>query len=212
MNKQNTKKPAYHHGDLYNALLTEAADVIKQHGLDALSLRKLAKKCQVSSSALYRHFKDMDALVLAAIKRGYELLQQNLNSIIETCGDDTIACLKGLENSYIEFAQQHQNFFYIMYNNSLATKYAEQLNDITNEVYELVKKQIIKGIKNKIFRNDDPDVITFSMWAYLHGITMLMLQGKAKNLITTTTKSFANHLMEYLYIGITPTNQGKNHD
>lgn len=206
------KKTSYHHGSLYNELLTEAAQIIKQQGLEALSLRKLAKQCHVSNTALYRHFANKDDLVLAVIKRGYELLLQTLNVVLETCSDNTIDCLKALGNAYIYFAQQHQNFFYIMYNNTLATKYTKQLNDITHEVYELLKKQIIVGIENKTFRNDDPNVITFSMWAYLHGITMLMLQGKAENLITTTTKSFINHLMEYLHTGIAPANHGENHD
>lgn len=208
MPKQN-KKSSYHHGSLHNELLTEAAQIIKQQGLESLSLRKLAKQCHVSATALYRHFTDKDDLVLAVIERGYELLLQTLNTVMEICSDDIINCLKVLGNAYIEFAQRHQNFFYIMYNNTLATKYTKKLNDITQEVYGLLKQQIIKGIQNKIFRDDDPDIMTFSMWAYLHGITMLMLQGKAENLVTTTTKSFINHLMEYLHMGISPEKPGK---
>ena len=54
------KKPdhAYHHGDLRNALLEEAERLIGRGGLEAFSLRELARRVGVSPNAAYRHFED----------------------------------------------------------------------------------------------------------------------------------------------------------
>lgn len=206
MAKQTKKRNGYHHGNLRNELLSKSAQIIKKNGLPALSLRKLAKKCDVSVTALYRHFADKNALVIAVIQRGYELLYEHLNAILGKANNDIITRLKSLGYGYIEFAQQHQNFFCIMYNNYVLPKnYTDELNNISNKVYTLLETIIEEGIKNKILKKDDPNIITFSMWAYLHGITLLVLQGKANEIISksdTNIKKFVNRLMEFLQTGI----------
>lgn len=216
MLKQNEKRQNYHHGNLHNTLLIEAAQIIKEQGLDALSIRKLAKKCNVSATALYRHFADKNDLLVEIINRGYELLYQHLNAILAKDYPDIVAKLKALGNGYIEFAQQQQNFFYIMYaNNLLPEKYNSKINKMSNQVYKLLAEQITQGIKDNIFINDNPNYLTFSMWAYLHGITLLILQGKTKDMLAQSNMSienFVNHLMDYLHTGIKLQNQGKNHD
>jgi len=200
-------KKSYHHGNLYNELLFEAAQTIKKDGLAKLSLRKLAKKCGVSVTASYRHFADKNALVVAVIQRGYELLYNHLNAILDKKSNyNVITRLESLGYGYIEFAQQHQNFFYIMYGNHLLPKdYTQELKNISDKVHDLLGTLIKEGIKNKIIKKYNVDYVTFSMWAYLHGITLLILQGKANKIITkpnANTKKFVNHLMKFLQTGI----------
>jgi AcrR family transcriptional regulator len=206
MAKSVKKRKNYHHGSLRNELLSESAQIIKKNGLAALSLRKLAKKCDVSATALYRHFADKNSLVIAVIQRGYELLYEHLNTVFGETDNNIISRLKSLGYGYIEFAQQHQNFFYIMYSNYLLPEnYTDELNNISNKVYKLLENLIEKGIKSKILKKDNPNLITFSMWSYLHGITLLILQGKANEIISksdTSIKKFVNHLMEFLQTGI----------
>ncbi|MGD9152734.1 MAG: TetR/AcrR family transcriptional regulator [Gammaproteobacteria bacterium] len=205
MSKPAKKRKNYHHGNLYNELLFEAAQTIKKDGLAKLSLRKLAKKCGVSVTASYRHFADKNALVVAVIQRGYELLYKHLNAILDKkANHNIIPRLKSLGYGYIEFAQQHQNFFYIMYGNHLLPKdYTQELKNISDKVHNLLAALIKEGIKNKILKKDNSDYVTFSMWAYLHGITLLILQGKANKIITkSNTKKFINHLMQFLQTGI----------
>lgn len=207
MPKLANKRKSYHHGNLYNELLSEAAQTIKKDGLAKLSLRKLAKKCGVSVTASYRHFADKNDLVVAVTQRGYELLYDHLNTILKKKSKHSVITrLKSLGYGYVEFAQQHQNFFYIMYGDHLLPEnYTPELNNISNKVYELLETIIEEGIKNKVLKKDDADRVTFSMWAYLHGITLLILQGKANKIMTkpnANTKKFINHLMRFLQIGI----------
>ena len=68
-------KPAYHHGDLRNALIAAALAAVEQDGPDAVSLRDLAQNLGVSRAAPYRHFEDRDALLAAVAARRFEVLQ-----------------------------------------------------------------------------------------------------------------------------------------
>ncbi len=60
-----TSSPRYHHGNLPEALVAAAHDLIKERGMAALTLRAVAKRVGVTHAAPYRHFKDKAALLAA---------------------------------------------------------------------------------------------------------------------------------------------------
>ena len=205
------KNQTYHHGSLRDALLKEAALIIREESLSSLSIRKLAKKCDVTCTALYRHFPNKDALVVAVLQRGYELLLHHLKNIVEQYGDDTLETLRELGKGYVDFAQRHKNFFYIMYGSdsfSINKSYvSNELSERANKVYQLLKTLIERGIQRGVIIKDNPDVIAFSVWSYLHGISLLILQDKAKNVtddIGEGVDSAVIKLMNYLYLGVKP--------
>ena len=68
----------YHHGDLRAALLQAAGGALEKDGPDAISLRDLARRVEVSHNAPYRHFSDRRALFDALAEEGYALLAREL--------------------------------------------------------------------------------------------------------------------------------------
>lgn len=72
-------KDRYHHGDLRNALLTAAADQIAEDGVDAVSMRALARRCGVSHAAPTHHFGDRPGLFTALAAQGFDLLADDLS-------------------------------------------------------------------------------------------------------------------------------------
>ena len=61
------KKPAYHHGDLRRALLDATVQLIEEQGLEAVSVREVARRTGVSPGAPFRHFPSRTALLLSLI-------------------------------------------------------------------------------------------------------------------------------------------------
>ncbi len=74
------RKPrrTYHHGNLRRALLDEALATIRDHGVEALTLREIGARLGVSRSALYRHFADKRALLTAVATEGFRMLRERL--------------------------------------------------------------------------------------------------------------------------------------
>src|SRR5437764_560426 len=70
-----SKPRAYHHGDLKAALIDSALEILRKEGLEALTLRAVARRAGVSQAAPYRHFADRRALVAAVAERGFERMQ-----------------------------------------------------------------------------------------------------------------------------------------
>ncbi len=58
-----TDSRPYHHGDLHNACVRAALELLEAEGLEAVTLRGVAERAGVSRSAPYRHFSDKRALL-----------------------------------------------------------------------------------------------------------------------------------------------------
>jgi AcrR family transcriptional regulator len=56
-------RSTYHHGDLRRALVTGAVELARSGGPDAVVLREVARRLEVSPAATYRHFPDREALL-----------------------------------------------------------------------------------------------------------------------------------------------------
>ena len=75
------------HGDLRQAVLRAAGELLEKEGLKAVTLRELARRAGVSHNAPYRHFPDRDSLLaaLAATRgnqiRAAEMLGLNRNTL-----------------------------------------------------------------------------------------------------------------------------------
>jgi AcrR family transcriptional regulator len=72
-----TSGRTYHHGDLRNALVTAALDLIREKGIAGLSVAEAARRAGVSGAAPYRHFASRTELLSAAATRlAHELIEQ----------------------------------------------------------------------------------------------------------------------------------------
>lgn len=104
---------SYHHGDLRNALINLATERIAADGVDAISVRALAREAGVAHRAAYQHFADKEALIAAAITAGYERLHTRLQKALAGAAghDDT---LKRFAVAYAAFAFDEPQMFLAM--------------------------------------------------------------------------------------------------
>ena len=70
----------YHHGDLKQQLIREGLRLLDTAGYDGLTLRKVAKACNVSQTAPYRHFKNKDELIAAITMQAMASLMNSSSS------------------------------------------------------------------------------------------------------------------------------------
>src|SRR5450631_3377520 len=82
-----TERP-YHHGNLRTALLEQAERTVLERGVEALSLRELARETGVSHGAPRRHFADRQALLDALAEAGFQRLGAELRGAAEGAGGE----------------------------------------------------------------------------------------------------------------------------
>jgi len=75
----NVERPRpYHHGDLRNALLSAAREILEEKSLADLSLRAVARRAGVSHAAPYRHFPNHEALLVEIAIEGFLALKTEI--------------------------------------------------------------------------------------------------------------------------------------
>lgn len=174
------KKKAYHHGDLRQVLLDQAALIIREEGERALSMRKLAARVGVSRTAPYHHFAEKEALLCAIAEEGFRRF--NELSYRETLDGGMIAYSVILEHTldYVRFAQQNPEYYDLMFGGHLW--HSQQLTDsLIREAHaafkygvETVRRWQAQG---HILPGVDPLRYSQVSWSTLHGISRLLIDG-----------------------------------
>lgn len=107
-------RSTYHHGDLRRALLTEANELARSGGPDAVILREVARRLGVSPAAMYRHFPDREALLgeVARMARR-DLARRMLAEVDQVQETDlrtrSVLRFQAIGRGYLEFAQEAPN-------------------------------------------------------------------------------------------------------
>jgi len=106
----------YHHGDLYEALMTAGIEAAREDGPSAISIRLLAKAVGVSPTAAYRHFPSLEHLTAAVSQRAREELARAMRDAMDTVSEADPAArawdrLLANGRAYVGFAVAEPNLF-----------------------------------------------------------------------------------------------------
>ena len=71
---------AYHHGNLREALIQAARDLIKEKGPAGFTFADAARSAGVSPAAPYRHFRDREALLADVAREGFQRFEAMLTT------------------------------------------------------------------------------------------------------------------------------------
>ncbi|MFF7241798.1 WHG domain-containing protein [Streptomyces collinus] len=161
---------AYHHGDLRAACLRAARELLEEDGSAGLSLRAVARRAGVSATAPYRHYADRDALVSAVAAEGYRELAASLAGAHPS--PSTPDDLAAVAVVYVRFALEHPALFRAMFAEPCDPNSEERVA-ATAAITEYVR-----GIVHAAFPGSDAEVLSTTVWALVHGLAFLHLDGK----------------------------------
>ena len=170
----------YHHGDLRRALLDEALRTIQKEGVEALTLRTIGVRLGVSRTALYRHFADKRALLSAVATEGFRLLRERL---VEAWGSGGAGGFNAMGVAYIRFAMANPPHYRVMFGGVVDS--APRDEDLTREgtaAFNALLNAIVALQKESTVRRDDPVQLARFIWAAVHGISMLIIDGQFRHL------------------------------
>lgn len=168
----------YHHGDLRNALVQAAFQILSEKGVSGLSLREVARRTGVSHAAPYHHFSDKEALIAAVCDHGYHLLQQEMQKGQEL-GPVPLDGLQNAGIAYARFAVKHPALFRLMYT---WERVGEPSEEWTRSI-DAMNQGMIHGIMEVTGAPlEEASMIHFTLWAAMHGLVMLWLDGQLKGI------------------------------
>ena len=96
----------YHHGNLKEALVRAALDLIREKGPAGFTFAEAARSAGVSPAAPYRHFRDRDELLSNIAQRGFELFEQVLAKAWDDGRPDTVTAFMRVGRAYLAFMEE----------------------------------------------------------------------------------------------------------
>jgi len=185
----------YHHGDLSRALLQEAVRTIRRGGVEALTLRSVGEKLGVSRTALYRHFADKAALLAAVAREGFRTLRIQLQHVWKE-RDGGLEGFDAMGIAYVHFAVANPSHYRVMfggYVNAAGERDPELAQEGAGAFQALVDAIIALQQGGKL-RADHPLQLAQYIWATVHGVAMLAIDGQLKQPVDEVIR-FANERM-----------------
>ena len=150
----------YHHGELRQTVLQAAGEILEKEGLEALSVRELARRAGVSHNAPYRHFPDRASLHAALAAEGFEMLGHSLQNRPR----------REMGEAYVGFALAHPERFRLMFGGLSGLGGLGGLEPRARWVYEGLLKSFAD-------LGEDAPCAAAAAWGLMHGLAQLLLDG-----------------------------------
>jgi AcrR family transcriptional regulator len=172
------KRERYHHGNLRRALVDEAVRTMRKSGVGALTLRGAGAALGVSRTALYRHFADKDALLAAVARDGFV----GLKGALDAARGRAAALADQLTEmgfAYVRFAAENPAHYRVMFGGFLdrCARDPDLLAD-AGAAFQALVGAIVDLQREQRIRQDDPQQLARFVWAAVHGIAMLAIDGQ----------------------------------
>lgn len=176
------RRDTYHHGDLRNALVAAAVELVEGSSPEELTLREVSRRVGVNHRAAYRHFEDKTALLAAVAEDGYRGLLAAMESALQRASKtDAAERLMALAVAYVSFAIDQPARYRIMFGRRLNEDGRfNTLEDLVARAYSLLAGELRAGQVSKQFSDTPVRELAFGVWSLTHGFASLAIVRRLK--------------------------------
>jgi AcrR family transcriptional regulator len=175
----------YHHGDLRMAVLAAAEAILEREGVDALTLRAVARAVGVSHTAPKNHFGDLEGLLSELAAVGYWRYGETLAKAMDAAGADPRARMRAMGRAYVGFARAHPGLFILMFRGERL----DMTRPALREAIEAARAALRTAAMSSASVTPQTPLLTAARatasWALVHGFAMLLLDGRLQNTIAS---------------------------
>jgi len=158
--------------NLREACLAEARAVIAELGVEALSLREVARRLGVSHQAPYRHFPSRDHLLAEVVARAYAAFAAHLDA--RPRRHDPDADLRAMGEAYLGYALAHPLEYRLMFGTPLPDPDAHpEMMRQSRHAFALLRDAVAR-LHAARGTGSSPDLDAMYVWATVHGLASAM--------------------------------------
>lgn len=172
-------KTAAEREQLRTLIIDAARELFVARGVDAVTMREIAKRIGYSATSIYLHFEDKEAMLRTICDTDFLALATSLKNILQI--QNPTERLQAMGRGYAAFALSHPNHYRLMFMTSHAPHTPEtsnlQQNNAEQDAYFQLKSVVADVHANGLFRADlhDADLIAQTIWAGMHGVCALQI-------------------------------------
>lgn len=163
------------------AIIEVAEGILHEKGLDAVTIRNVAKEAGLSSGAIYMYFKNKEELLLCMLIQNLKILKTDMQSAMDSTNPIDIIKKMGYHykqyfarfGKYINIlgftVKQDSNF------ESLSTLLIDELEKALADVLEIVQTALATHEVDGVLKGLPPERGVPVLWALIQGIVQITL-------------------------------------
>jgi AcrR family transcriptional regulator len=168
----------YHHGNLKEALIRAALELIAKKGPAGFTFAEAARWAGVSPAAPYRHFRDRDELLADVARRGFELFAAVLEHAWDDGRPEPFAAFERVGKAYLAFARTEPAYYSAMFEAGVPLETSAELTAAGDRAFAVIRTASEKLIERMPATRRPPALMmALHIWSLSHGIASLFARG-----------------------------------
>jgi AcrR family transcriptional regulator len=170
----------YHHGNLKEALVRAALELIAEKGPAGFTFADAARWAGVSPAAPYRHYRDRDALLADVAKRGFDEFAAALAKAWHDGRPDPMSAFDRLGKAYLDFARAEPAYYSAMFEAGVPIDADPELREAGERAFGVLRGAAEKLVALMPAQGRPPALmVALHIWSMTHGIASLFGRGDA---------------------------------
>jgi AcrR family transcriptional regulator len=170
----------YHHGNLKEALIRAALELIAEKGPAGFTFAEAARSAGVSPAAPYRHFRDRDELLSDVARQGFEQFAAALAGAWDDGRPDPSTAFERLGKAYLAFARAEPAYYSAMFEAGIPLDISAELRQAADSAFAVLRSATEQLVATMPAANRPPVLMmALHVWALSHGIASLFGRGDA---------------------------------
>jgi AcrR family transcriptional regulator len=154
-------------------IVTVARRLHASHGDAGVSMRNIAGKLGVTPTALYRHYRDKEAVMAAMVEEGFALL-------LEYLGRGGEPGVLDFMQRFLDFALDQPGLYDIMFLRARrdVRRYPEDFAAHRSPAFDALRRAVESEMRDGKLRRDDALETTLTIWSHAHGLISMFTLGR----------------------------------
>jgi AcrR family transcriptional regulator len=170
----------YHHGNLKEALVRAALELIAEKGPAGFTFADAARWAGVSPAAPYRHYRDRDALLADVAQRGFEAFTAALAKAWDDGRPDVHSAFDRLGKAYLDFAKREPSYYSAMFEAGVPLDADPKLRETGERAFAVLRDAAERLVALMPAKGRPPALmVALHIWSMTHGVASLFGRGDA---------------------------------
>jgi len=172
------ERRGYHHGNLREALIRAALDLISQKGPAGFTFAEAARQAGVSPAAPYRHYRDRDALLADVALRGFQQFGAELKTAWNEGRPSPRPALERMGHAYLAFARKEPALYAAMFEAGLPLAEYPDVCAASDLAFASLR-DACEAVALTLPAGKRPPALMMALhlWSLCHGIASLFARG-----------------------------------
>ena len=176
--KKRERERGYHHGNLKEALIQAARDLIAEKGPAGFTFAEAARSAGVSAAAPYRHFRDREALLADVAREGFQRFEAMLTTGWANGKPDAMTAFHNVGRAYLAFARAEPAYYAAMFESGVPPDANPELRAVADRAFAVLRTAADTLVASLPVGNRPPSLMmSLHVWSLAHGIASLFGRG-----------------------------------